>query len=227
MTSVTIRTAFLAFFALLIATPCVTAQEAGDAEKPNVYQVELLLFRHADQSRTTSEIPRMPEQEIADILEQDLPRIEATDQRNASDDGMEAQSAYWRVLTTDQLLLNNVSRRLDSLGAYELVSHVGWLQTAPDVAEAAELSLVDLGIYQDQAIGSIKLFKRRYLHLAVDVALPGNSRDAFNVFTAAKAAPAINESRRMRLENLVYFDQPQFGIIAMVARSEVDVEVEP
>jgi len=227
MTSVTTRTAFLAFLALLMATPCATAQDADDAEKPKVYQVELLLFRHADQSRTTSEIPRMPEQEIADILEQDLPRIDATDQQSTSYEAAAAQSPYWRVLATDQLLLNNVSNRLNSLGAYELVSHVGWLQTAPDVADAADLSLIDLGIYQDQAIGSIKLFKRRYLHLAVDVALPGNSRDAFNVFTAAEAAPAINESRRMRLENLVYFDQPQFGIIAMVARSEVDLELEP
>jgi len=227
MTSVTNRTAFLALLALLTAAPCVMAQDTDDAEKPKVYQVELLLFRHADQSRTTSEIPRIPEQEIADILEQDLPRIEATDQQIAAYEGMDAESPYWQVLTTDQLLLNDVSGRLDSLGAYELVSHVGWLQTAPDVAEAAELALIDLGIYQDQAIGSIKLFKRRYLHLAVDVALPGNSRDAFNVFTAAEAAPAINESRRMRLEKLVYFDQPQFGIIAMVARSEVDVAVEP
>jgi len=227
MTSVTNRTAFLALLALLTAAPCVMAQDTDDAEKPKVYQVELLLFRHADQSRTTSEIPRMPEQEIADILEQDLPRIDATDQQSTSYEAAAAQSPYWRVLATDQLLLNNVSNRLNSLGAYELVSHVGWLQTAPDVADAADLSLIDLGIYQDQAIGSIKLFKRRYLHLAVDVALPGNSRDAFNVFTAAEAAPAINESRRMRLENLVYFDQPQFGIIAMVARSEVDLELEP
>ena len=104
------------------------------------------------------------------------------------------------------------------------MSHVGWLQTAPDVAVAEDISLLDLGISPDQAIGSIKLLKRRYLHLAVDVALAGNSRDAFNVFSAPKAAPAINESRRMRLENLVYFDQPQFGIIAMVARSEAEFE---
>ena len=224
MTIVNFRATVLSFLALLAVTPSVTAQEADDVEKPQVYQVELLVFRHADQSRTTTEIPRMPEPEIADILEQDLPRLEATDQPASAYEFSDENVAFLRVLNSDQLLLNDVSRRLDTLGAYKLMSHVGWLQTAPDVAVAEDISLLDLGISPDQAIGSIKLLQRRYLHLAVDVALGGNSRDAFNVFSAPEAAPAINESRRMRLENLVYFDQPQFGIIAMVARSEAEFE---
>ncbi|NOR18793.1 MAG: hypothetical protein GQ538_01725, partial [Xanthomonadales bacterium] len=68
----------LATVALLIVAPYAIAQEAEDAEKPPVYQVELLIFQHMDQTQTTSEILRMPETEIADILEQDLPRLETT-----------------------------------------------------------------------------------------------------------------------------------------------------
>ena len=210
---------------LLIAAPFAIAQEPDDTEKPPVYQVELLIFQHMDQSQTTSEIPRMPEPEIADILEQDLPRLESTKQNESTNTITSDDATYWSLLDPSQLLLSNVSQRLDTLGAYQLISHTGWLQTAPDVALANEIPLAELGIGFDQATGSIKLLKRRYLHLAVDVSLATDDRDAFQVFSAPKAAPAINDSRRIRLEKLVYFDQPQFGIIAMVARSETELDL--
>jgi hypothetical protein len=178
-----------------------------------------------DQTQTTSELPRMPEAEIADILEQDLPRLESTRQSESAYVTAAAEAINWRLLDTSQLLLNGVSQRLDELGAYHLISHTGWLQTAPDVADANAIFLADLGIGLDQATGSIKLLKRRYLHLAVDVALATGDQDAFQVFSAPKAVPAINDSRRIRLEKLVYFDQPKFGIIAMVARSEVELDL--
>jgi hypothetical protein len=215
----------LAAVAILLVAPYAVAQETEDAEKPPVYQVELLIFQHMDQTQTTSETLRMPEAEIADILEQDLPRLEATRQSEATYAIAGENDANWRLLDTSQLLLNNISQRLDNLGAYHLITHTGWLQTAPDVAEANEILLADLGIALDQATGSIKLLKRRYLHLAVDVSLGTDERDAFQVFSAPKATPAINDSRRIRLEKLVYFDQPQFGIIAMVARSEAELDL--
>jgi hypothetical protein len=224
MTTVKIEAICLAALALFFATVGAIAQEA---EAPQVYQVELILFRHADQSRTTSEIPRMPEPEIADILEQDLPRIEAADPYTTSYENMGEVIPFWQLLDSDQLRLNGISNRVNSLGAYELLAHVGWLQKAPDAADAEEIVLLDLGIGQEQAIGSIKLLQRRYLHLAVDVTLVSGNRDTFSVFSASKTAPAINESRRMRLEDLVYFDQPKFGIIAMVARSDATLEQPP
>ena len=119
----------LAAVSLLIAAAFASAQEADDAEKPPVYQVELLIVEHMDQSQTTSEIPRMPEPEIADILEQDLPRLEST-KRNESTNTIPGDAAtYWSLLDPSQLLLSNVSQRLDTLGAYHLISHTGWLQT--------------------------------------------------------------------------------------------------
>jgi hypothetical protein len=215
----------LATVALLIAAPYAIAQEAEDAEKPPVYQVELLIFQHMDQTRTTSEILRMPEAEIADILEQDLPRLATTQDPESAYAIAGNNATFWQLLDSNQLLLNNVSQRLDKLSAYHLISHTGWLQTAPDVALANAIPLAELGIGFDQATGNIKLLKRRYLHLAVDVSLATGDRDAFQVFSAPKAAPAINDSRRIRLEQLVYFDQPQFGIIAMVARSEAELDL--
>jgi hypothetical protein len=217
----------LTLLAVATVMPCAIAQETDAIEKPQVYQVELIVFRHADQSRTTGEIPRTPEPEMADILEQDLPRLGVTESPDGSYEMQAEQIPFWYLLNRDDLMLNDVSQRLESLGAYTVLSHTGWLQSAPDVAEAEDIALLDLGIGPEQAIGSVKLLKRRYLHLAVDVSLAGSGRDVFNVFSTPETAPAINESRRMRLEKLVYFDQPQFGIIAMVARSEAELELAP
>jgi hypothetical protein len=224
------------------------AQTTEEVEKPNVYHVELLIFRHMDQTATTGEIPRMPEPELADLLAEDLARLELADaplaeQASAADSGLpesEANTAvaemppYWRLLPAEQLALNDVSAKLNRLDAYELLDHRGWIQTAADVTTAEDLPLSELGIDELLATGNVKLFKRRYLHLAVDIALAdaaanssGNDdlfSDAFQAFAAPKAMPAIADSRRIRLEKLVYFDQPQFGILAMVARSELAIE---
>jgi len=212
---------------LAAATPAIS-QDDSSVEKPQVYQVEILIFRHTDQSRTTNEIPRMPEQEIVDILEQDLPKLESDESSLMVDESLEDISPPgWQLVDGESLLLNNISRRLNDLAAYDLLDHRGWVQLAPDVAESAEISLADLGLAENIATGQINLFQRRYLHLAVDVALSdaNNSMlaDTFQGFAAPKAVPAITDSRRIRLEELVYFDQPKFGVLAMVARSDKEL----
>lgn len=224
------------------STPLQAQQSAAtdEPEPPRVYQVELIVFRHLDQSRTTSEIPRMPEPTIEDILELDLARIEgssgnelpdaATDLPAApleADATAESEPAHWRQLGADELLLADIQERLTTVEAYEMLAHLGWLQHAPEVTEAVDIPLEALGLDTLVATGNVNLYKKRYLHIAIEVALADDAAgesnpfgDAFQVFAAPRAVPAVADSRRVRLEKLLYFDQPQFGVIAMVARSE-------
>jgi hypothetical protein len=115
----------LTLLAVATVMPCAIAQETDAIEKPQVYQVELIVFRHADQSRTTSEIPRTPEPEMADILEQDLPRLGVTESPDRSYEMQAEQVPFWYLLNRDDLMLNDVSQRLESLGAYTVLSHTG------------------------------------------------------------------------------------------------------
>jgi hypothetical protein len=138
-----------------------------------------------------------------------------------------AEPTNWRQLDADELLLADIQERLTTVEAYEMLAHLGWLQHAPEVTEAVDIPLEDLGLDTLVATGNVNLYKKRYLHIAIDIALAdeaaGESNpfgDAFQVFAAPRAVPAVADSRRVRLEKLVYFDQPQFGVIAMVARSE-------
>ncbi|MDP6436866.1 MAG: CsiV family protein [Gammaproteobacteria bacterium] len=219
---------FIAGLALALATAS-PAQEAEVKEALPRYQVELLVFTNQDQARTTAEIPRMPEPEIADILEQDLARADMPPPELVTSEEVIETEPYWQPVEPKQHLLNGVAERIDRVDAYGLLTHLAWRQAAPDVSEAIELELSELGADARLIGGNVNLFKQRYLHLAVDVQLldaaadsvsnPGNS-DAFQLFGVPKAIPAITDSRRIRLEQIQYFDQPQFGIIAMVARIE-------
>lgn len=222
--------------ALLLAAPLTSAQDAADdaPEAPQYYQVEVLVFQHLDQSRNTPEIPRLPEPELAEKLEQDLARLgdeqisiaPEADSTTADDAEVNDHDSPWFPVANTNLMLNDTVARLERLDAYDVIAYTGWGQQAPDVTLAEAVDLAELGIDPDLVNGSIELYQRRYLHLAVDVALAGDgdSLSSDNLFESGPAAPAIKDSRRIRLEELQYFDQPQFGVIAVVSRIEAGRE---
>ena len=228
----------LAPLVLCLSTlPAAFAQDssAGDseAEPPQYYQVELIVFRHLDQSRTTGEIPRMPEPEMADLLDQDLARLQEesesvivlTDSTVAEPDSNEAEEEPAFIpARAEMLLLADTAERLAKLQVYEVVSYITWGQTAPDVTVAESLELTALGADPERLSGTIELHQRRYLHLALEIALDDGgagssiSGDSQFIPRGAAAVPAIKDSRRIRLEEIQYFDQPEFGVLAVVSR---------
>jgi hypothetical protein len=216
---------------ILAAGNLAGAQETEPAEELPRYQVELLVFRNLDQSGTTAEIPRMPEAEIADILDQGLAegialRTESGSATELHADGLPVSEQYWQEAAPEELRLGDIASRLERLQAYDLLAHLGWQQTAPDVSVAMELDFAQLGVDPAFISGHAKFFSRRYLHLALDVELPDDARSGggFQTFSSSAALPAIKDSRRIRLEELHYFDQPQLGVIAMVSRVEETAE---
>jgi len=210
----------------VLSSPASWSQSDDVTEAPKQYQVELIVFVNEDQSRTTREIPRAPSQEIGDILDQDLPKLEATSPAAPVAEITEQESAPLALLTDEELELSGVRERLETLDAYDVIAHRGWVQTAPDVADNVEIDLDRLGIDPASLKGDVSLYKRRYLHLAVDMELPEQANtkasydSPFSFSTAADDLPAIADSRRMRISRLVYFDHPQFGNIAVVNRYE-------
>lgn len=230
--------------------------EAENAKAPQLYQVELIVFRNLDQSRTTGEIPRMPEPEMAEMLEQDLARLsianpgkfdaepEVKAPRPAGSEMSKGADTYtgeetneetpplWIPVNDEGLLLAGTATAIDRLQAYELLSYIRWAQPAADVTIAKQLDLMELGANPAVVMGTVELHQRRYLHLVIDVTLAtahGNgasmgSPSSFQFFDAPEALPALRDSRRIRLERLHYFDQPQFGVLAMISRLDVPEE---
>lgn len=212
-------------FLLSLLLAAGTLAPAMAQESPQYYQVEIIVLKHLDQSRTTPEIPRIAAPEIADILDQDLPRMDQPGNQAGIDEAEEANPVDVYLLDEGRYLLKDVESRLRKAGAYQILAHRSWLQTAPEAADAWDLNLADIAIDPAVAAGQVKLYQRRYLHLTVAMSLGATADSnplgsAFQAVRGPVVPPSIADSRRIRLENLVYFDQPQFGVLAYVARSD-------
>ena len=208
--------------AALTLLPSVTPAQENSEPEP-LYQVEVIIFRHADQSRTTTEIPRNVEPEIADVLDQQLPRLVAgdmnTDPTTSDSDAVEMEPG-WQI-TTESLFMADDARSIEELDAYELISHLAWVQPAADISIATPIPARALGASADVE-GEFKLYRKRYLHLAVNVVLD-DSAAASELPTFLQrnpTGPAIVDSRRMRFGRTAYFDQPQFGVLATINKIE-------
>jgi hypothetical protein len=236
-----IQAGYLIALILFASTPAAAQviEEAAEPEPPQYYQVELIVFRHLDQTGTTPEIGGMPEPEMIDFLEQDLARLsgqvpptdsieipttevaEVPDESDATDTEVEANE--WLPVAPEGLLLTNMVSAIERIPAYELVAYMNWAQIAPDVTVAKAMDIAAIGADPAILTGSVELHERRYLHLTVDVTLTDS--DLLGSFSSSDALPALKDSRRIRLEKVQYFDQPQFGVIAVVSRLKLPEEV--
>lgn len=115
-------------------------------------------------------------------------------------------------LSSGEYRLNNIRGGLASARGYRVLYHRAWRQPAYDRSGA-----VDYPVHAQAAgasvDGTITLIKERYLHLDVDLLL----REAA-ALPDGDAAPAfrLSEKRRIRSDELHYFDHPRFGVIARV-----------
>jgi hypothetical protein len=255
--------------ALMAISAGVLAQNAPDqsTELPSRYQVEVIIFRHLDQSRNTPETPAaasMIEASPFDLASSDLPMENGSPTReqaratavgpNIVDAGrpklkLEPTVSFCLLPLTlefpdffpfggDDYRLNPVYKRIERLDAYEPILHAGWIQPVKNTDEAQPF-MVSAGLDTPVGItGSVTLYKERYLHLAMNLALvsppderaadPLNPEPPERVFGAGmfvEPTPAVapdkeihrlQESRRIRLATTHYFDHPLFGVIATV-----------
>ncbi len=214
-------------------------EETAEPEPPQYYQVELIVFRHLDQTGTTAEIPRLPESEMTDFLEQDLARLsgqlpliditepavievaEIPDESIAT--AAQSPANEWLPVAPEGLLLTDMVSAINRIPAYELVVYMNWAQIAQDVTVAKALDIEEIGADPTILTGSVELHERRYLHLILEIMLMDTN--LLGAFSNAEALPALKGSRRIRLEKVHYFDQPQFGVIAVVSRLKLPEKV--
>ena len=160
------------------------AVPASAQEQESRYLVELVIFRHLDQSNTTREIKAQGPLVI----------------RNPSD------GKTYSAAAADFRQLNGAARQIQNLQAYQLIRHLAWIQTAANTDDAVHANLGAMGLNPSQVVGSARLYTRRYLHLDVQLGLQS---------TGGK----IDNSRRIRLNQIHYFDNPDFGVLALVSRA--------
>jgi hypothetical protein len=188
------RSALLACacFALALATP---AQLRAAAPSTGAYLVEIVVFRHV-------------EPPVGEAL--DAP-AEGRGFDGRIDPGGTPPTVL-RTLDASQMQLGTLASKLRSTGAYQVLAHTAWVQTATDWPHHTGLPLEQLGIMAPELAGSVFLERGpSFLHLGFDLKLGGNP------------AWSLSELRKVKYNERNYFDHPGFGVIAIVSPAKRDL----
>ena len=210
---------------------------------PPRYEVELILFRHVDQSRNTPEIPSAASIFNPSPLDLTLAEIPAPQAVEPADGSplivavdprdrqppldfflLDLEPAYpdFVPLHEDIHTLRRAWERLEQIDAYEPLLHIGWIQPARNTQEARPYRFAPPMTESLGISGTVTLYKERYLHLDVDLALEAEQkpfRSPFFFGGGSGESPdtfKLNESRSIRGTVTHYFDNPKFGLIARI-----------
>jgi len=149
------------------------------------------------------------------------------------------------LLEPDAYTMDDIYRKLERLDAYQPIMRAAWTQTTPPKEASPAVHLRALGNPPPGLDGSMTLYRGRYLHLVVDLALDADSssrqaatatdrlvaygdarvRGEDSAVSDVMSQPVryrIFEDRIMKTGDLRYFDHPRFGVVARVTRVEQD-----
>ena len=180
------RHPLLALLRFLAATPALPQQGTG----ATTYTVELVVFRGV--GGNGSEEPQQ-----VGLLSSDDP--------DGGAGGASGPSRLLQVLPADKRRLRDVASRLNASGTYRVIAQAAWQQTAASFNSRTSLPAEQLGLEANGLTGAVYLQRGQYLHLGLNLTWAGNGGS----FT-------INERRRTRIGERMYFDHPAFGVIALV-----------
>lgn len=178
------------------------------AQEPTEYIVELVVFQDLDPNAPSTEYwpedPGLPSTESAINLSE----------ASLFNPGFELQNPKEHEMT-------GIAAVLSQSGRYRVLLHMSWKQPALSEREARPVHIRSAphssgGVIID---GTVKLHRARYLHLSADLILFPEF-DLSNLFR-------LYQSRRMRSNELHYFDHPVFGVLSKVTPVEDSATTTP
>lgn len=152
------------------------------------YNVEIIVFRTASTAASG-----------ADAAGLGSSRAALSSDGDAGGSGGSAR--FLRALPASAFLLNDAEQKLKASGAYRPLVHAAWAQTPSPWGSRSGLPLSRLGAEGEGLSGAAYLERGQYLHVGFNVTYNGAT---------------ISEIRRVRLGEKTYFDNPNFGILAVV-----------
>jgi hypothetical protein len=101
--------------------------------------------------------------------------------------------------------LGGAASRLRSAGGYRVLGHAAWSQGAAGFNSRRGVSAAQLGLGAGVE-GKVILERGQYLHFGVDLTIDDGGQRY-----------RINEVRRVKPDDIQYFDHPAVGVIAVVS----------
>lgn len=238
-------------------------------EDVRYYSVEVIIFEYASNVSAGNEVfdPVMPEEPEMQGLDSELDLentipVYGDTPASVEDDAIEfgdfieveeeitelttipsLSNIEFRLLTEEELTMSEIHERLLTLDAYIPVLWAGWVQSTHDADMTPSIRLRSLGMPPLHIDGTLTLYLRNYLHLAVDLTREQhiavfepvyrmekparNDRSGFDDDLGYNAADSqtiiyhIQEDRLFNSGQLRYYDHPKFGVLARVNRVEI------
>lgn len=182
----------------------------AQSELPTYYQVEVLVFQN-----------KLPDLEGGELWSAE--RVDHTIK------GL-AEGVAPNKTPSDGSPLSRARTRLESEGAYRILAHKFWVQEARPESETHGYAVSD----DSQLLsGLVKFYISRYLHVRLDMLLldleasggtgvPEHADRASADSNNATLAYRISERRRVRSDEIYYFDHPKFGVLVSVSPIKSD-----
>jgi hypothetical protein len=122
---------------------------------------------------------------------------------------------FVRALAPTEFQLNDIEAKLRASGGYAPVTHVGWAQTASLWGNHVGIPLQRLGIEAPELTGAVSLERGQFLHLGMQLSFTPQSSPS-GLGAPPGTIFVMNDNHRVRFYERDYFDQPAFGVIALV-----------
>ena len=224
-------------------------QPLSDWDAAPLYEIELVAFAYNAfdpteedfNYRRAIQIPDTdPSAEVPADDTRDIPRIGAGSPPQSegqlgsgiAGDRLPDEPFYFQMLQPSDLELISASRKLQSLDAYTVLVHGGWIQAALSEDAAHEF---DISIFGEPRLsGTVTLHIGRFAHVSAAIEYqdsPGPSSvpqaALAERYSGTAAMPShkfeLRQTRRLRSGELHYLDHPAFGLLLTVRRRELPV----
>ena len=210
-------------FILYLLAICSGALQAQTATGNKIYQVDLIVFRHLDANGMSSETWQRPDP----IAELSLDELEAIDEPDELTEYLNEPNPVdianipemFRLLDPADAGLQNESALISNSSYYELLLHTSWQQEAPGKQQAEAFPVIAAGADPQELDGTVLLYKERYLHVGLDLAIPASRNSMMS--SGRIESFTLKQSRRVNRANVLhYFDHPKLGVLVKVTEVE-------
>jgi hypothetical protein len=178
----------------LASPPTVRAQNAAS---PSVYNIEVIVFRNQSGGGGAEDWNARPVARGPETAESPV------------------TGRFVKEVPASQYQLNGVAARLRNTTNYPPIAHFAWQQTASSWGSRAGFTIAKLAGNVPGLTGTIYLERGSYLHLGMALGYQSANVPA-GLGAAAGQVFTMNESRRVKFDQLTYYDHPAFGVIALV-----------
>lgn len=189
----------LIFVALLLLPTLAMAKEsstAANASPSRVYEIEVMVFQNIQNELEGNELW------TNERINMELKDID--------------KAIGVTALPREDSDLMKAHEKLDTDSSYRVLVHKQWIQNADPQSSAR---LVRLASDDGELDGTFKFFISRFLHVNLNlIFLQSESKSIFQGAEddSQQAAYQLRERRRIRSNEIQYFDHPKFGALVQI-----------